>query len=407
MFTLRLAFKNLLRAKRRALLSSAAIVLGVFYLIVGQSFILGSDEGAIYGVINGLTGHLTIRPADYPTEGMDHPVDELLTVTPELRAWLDKNATAWTERTLFVATVTSGTESMRMRAVGYDPLRDPTVFSRATWTQDQPMPKSAADGVMLTNGTAALLGVDVGDSIVLQARTHNGALNAISVPVAAVSRTANMIFDNAGIFVPDALVKEFLRTDGPTHVSMLLPDRDTAAKKGGEVLALLGGDASVVDWWSDCRELVEISAVRRNALNVLVGMLLLMSSMAIANTILMAAHERTREIGTLRALGMSRGGVLALFLAEGSLLGTVAGSIGAVMGGAMAWYLSHNPVDMNALKGEAMGTDIQYSAYIYGAFNLQLILVPLLVAVLVALVASIYPARLASLMEPADVVRAE
>jgi|GEM_PF-5446951 len=143
------------------------------------------------------------------------------------------------------------------------------------------------------------------------------------------------------------------------------------------------------------------------ALNVLVGMLLVMSSMAIANTILMAAHERTREVGTLRAMGMARSGILRLFLAEGALLGAVAGSIGAAMGGGMAWYLSKNPIDLNAMKGEALGNDVAYSSFIYGVFNMQMVLVPLVISILVALIASVYPARLASLMEPADAVRAE
>lgn len=143
------------------------------------------------------------------------------------------------------------------------------------------------------------------------------------------------------------------------------------------------------------------------ALNILVALLLLMSTMAIANTILMAAHERTREVGTLRALGMSRWGILRLFLTEGALLGAAAGAVGAIVGGLLAWWLSHNPVDLKALKGETMGTDIAYSSNIYAVFSLELVLLPLVVAIFVALVASIYPARLASLMEPADAVRAE
>jgi putative ABC transport system permease protein len=138
-------------------------------------------------------------------------------------------------------------------------------------------------------------------------------------------------------------------------------------------------------------------------------MMMLMAAMAIANTILMAAHERTREIGTLRAMGMSKNGVLGLFLAEGSLLGLVAGSVGAAGGTALTWYLSRNPIDLNAMEGQAetIGNDVAYSAFIYVAFSVSIVMMPLLISILVALLASVYPARLASNMEPADAVRAE
>ena len=57
------------------------------------------------------------------------------------------------------------------------------------------------------------------------------------------------------------------------------------------------------DWIEASKDFLALQEMRRMSLNVLVAMLLLMSSMAIANTILMAAHERTREIGTLRSMG--------------------------------------------------------------------------------------------------------
>ena len=126
----KLAIKNLTRAKRRSLISSAAVVVGIFYLIVGQAFISGMDEGIIRGVIDGMTGHVTIRPADYPPDGLDHPVDELIEVTPALRGWLDANTTAWTERTVFKATLTAELETLRVRAIGYSPETDMNVFSR-------------------------------------------------------------------------------------------------------------------------------------------------------------------------------------------------------------------------------------------------------------------------------------
>ena len=161
-------------------------------------------------------------------------MDELIEVTPALRGWLDANTTAWTERTVFKATLTAELETLRVRAIGYSPETDMNVFSRRSWQIDGALPVKAEDGVMITGGTAKLLGVEVGDRVVLQVRTHKGAMNAMSVPVASVTYTGNLLFDNRGVFVPGPLVEELLRTQGkPTHISMLLSDRDTSPDAAG------------------------------------------------------------------------------------------------------------------------------------------------------------------------------
>ena len=405
----RLALKNLTRAKRRSLISSAAVVVGIFYLIVGQAFISGLEEGIVRGVIDGMTGHVTIRPVDYPAEGLDHPVDKLIEVTPELRTWLASNTEAWTERTLFKATLTAELESLRVRGVGFDPKRDSKVFSQRSWSLNGALPVHDTDGIMVTSGTAKLLGIKPGDRVVLQVRTHRGAMNAMAVKVASVGTTGNLLFDNRGVFVPATLVSDLLRTDGrPTHVSMLLDDRSTSPATKASIAALGNAQIETEDWIDASEDLLALQRFRRNALNVLVGMLLLMSSMAIANTVLMAAHERTREIGTLRSMGLTRVGVLKLFLIEGSLLGGLAGLLGAGMGAALAYYLSENPIDLNAVSGASMAeSGVPMSAYLYTAFSPTMVIVPLLISLAVALIASIYPAHVASKLIVADAVRAD
>lgn len=405
----RLALKNLTRAKRRSLISSAAVVVGIFYLIVGQAFISGLEEGIVRGVIDGMTGHITIRPAGYPAEGLDHPVDDLIEMTPELRTWLASNTEAWTERTLFKATLTAELESLRVRGVGFDPARDGSVFSQRSWTLKGVLPVKADDGIMVTSGTAKLLGVEPGDRVVLQVRTHRGAMNAMAVKVASVGTTGNLLFDNRGVFVPAPLVNQLLRTEGrPSHVSMLLADRAASPAAMQSIAALNDKRIETEDWIDASKDLLALQRFRRNALNVLVGMLLLMSSMAIANTVLMAAHERTREIGTLRSMGLTRAGVLKLFLLEGSMLGGIAGLLGGGLGAALAYHLSKNPIDLNAVSGASMAeSGVPMSAYLYTAFSPTMVIVPLLISLVVALMASVYPAHVASKLIVADAVRAD
>ena len=409
MFVLSLAFKNLFRSVRRVILSTFAIVIGVIYLILGQSLIGGIEESIIRSALDGLTGHAAIRVADYPTQGMQHPIDTLVTLPPGAQAYVEANSAAFTHRTMFLATAVSGADSMRIRGVVYDPATDEAVFSRAVWTTEPPdfVPATHDDGAMVGAGLAKLLGVGVGDTLVLQARTPAGAINALGVPIGSILNTSNMAIDGVTVFLPQALGADLLRTTEPSHVAVKTKRRGDVTAFASGIAPLLGDRFEVHTWVEETEDLLRLQGIRRRALSILVGVLMAMSGFAIANTILMAAYERVREIGTLRAMGMGKGSVLLLFVAEGGMMGVLAGGLGAAIGGYGAWYLSQHPLDLAAVgKNDAMGASIQFSSWLYGQFSLGIVLVPFLMALGVAILASLYPARIASNMQPADAVKA-
>jgi putative ABC transport system permease protein len=120
----------------------------------------------------------------------------------------------------------------------------------------------------------------------------------------------------------------------------------------------------------------------------------------------MAAYERVREIGTLRAMGMTGRGVLALFVVEGALIGLVGGLVGAAVSGAMSRYWSVNGIDLTA-RLESQGTTIPISAMLYLEFSPAMLVYSVLFGVVIAMLASVYPAWVAARMAPAEAVRAQ
>ena len=78
------------------------------------------------------------------------------------------------------------------------------------------------------------------------------------------------------------------------------------------------------------------------------------------------------------------------------------------MGAALAYHLSKNPIDLNAVSGASMAeSGVPMSAYLYTAFSPTMVIVPLLISLVVALLASVYPAHVASKLIVADAVRAD
>lgn len=403
----RLAVRNLTRNKRRTALTVIALIVGTGLLVLGEAFLSGTDESIIAAAENGLTGHLLARPAGYPKEGFQHPVDTLLDVPPAARELLDREAAAWTGRLVFSPQATTGQETIRVRAIGYDPERDERVFSRALWRVTGRLPARDADEILVGRGVARLLRVAPGDRLVLQVRTHRGAINALDVRVAAVLVANNSAIDGNGILLPLPLARRLVAAERPTHLSVRLARRADAEAFRPRLAAALGPQADVVTWVDETRDMLRLQGIRRKALNLVVLILLTLAGFGTANTILMAAYERVREVGTLRSLGMTEGAIRLLFFLEGGMVGLIGGVLGAAWGCGLSLWWSRHPIDFSAGLERATRGDLAITPLIYTRLSAGVGLLAVGFAIVVAVLASVYPARVASRMLPADAVRGD
>jgi ABC-type lipoprotein release transport system permease subunit len=452
-FYLGLAARNVARHVRRTLLSMGSIVAGVAVIILGRAFIGGIEENIIHSEVEGLSGHVMLRPFDYPTIGLSLPVDDLVGYTPELTDWIEKNGGIWTPRLMFAPRAVHGSDAIRVRAIGYDIDRDPTVFPRDTWhcvtvegqakydaaraecaakhppvapaTPDAPpvptecdaividqvdrcegvVPTTADEGVMISQNVGHILDLKAGDQLILETRTASGAINALDVPIHAVFATGNNALDRFGVLVPMPLATDLVRPDGKvSHLIVKLHDRDDADAFAAALAEHQPPGSEIRTWRDETHDMLELQKIRRTALNVLVTILMIISALGIANTILMAAYERVREIGTLRAMGMTRNGVIGLFIAEGGLMGLVGGSIGALLGGTAAYRWSIDGISLGDISSAG---NVAFSSMLYTQFSSWAVGVSILFGVIVAVGGSIWPAMVASSMQPADAVRAD
>lgn len=403
MFFVRLALLNLTRNLRRTALSLASIIAGVAVLILGKGFIGGIRENVIRAQVDTMSGHVLVRPLDYPTEGLSHPLDGLFEVPAEFGQ--DPEVRGMTSRTFFVPTAVHRADALRARGVVFDPKTDPLVFPEDLWKVDGAIPVTADDGVLVAQGAAKLLRVAKGDTIVLQARTPAGAINALEVKVSGVFTVGSPLIDQLGIFVPAPLGEDLLRLKGKvSHVLFRLGNRERARAFAERLRGALPPETEVQTWEDETAAMLRVQQIRETALNFLVFALLGMSGLGIVNTVLMAAYERVREIGTLQALGLTRFGVLRLFLLEGGMMGVVGSLIGAVVGGSVVYHWGQVGIDLSGFL-EKQGTNLPISAMLYLDFQPGLVLMAMGFGVATAVVASVYPAHVASRMVPADAVR--
>ncbi len=403
---LRLALLNLSRNLRRTILSLGSVIAGVGVLILGRGFIAGIEENITRTQVDTISAHLMLRPAGYPTEGFQHPLDDLLVVDDALRASLDETGGRWTPRLLFTPRAVKGVDALRVRAVGFDPATDADVFPRRDWTVEGAIPATAEDGLLVGAGLARLLEVAPGDRLVLQVRTRAGALNALDVPVSGIVRVNSPMIDRLGVLMTMDLAQDLVRAEGAvSHLAVRLRDRDAAFDAAAALSTRTGEGTEAVSWYDEVKDLLRVQQIRRRALDFLVFALMGMSAAGIANTILMAAYERVREIGTLRAMGMTEGRVVQLFLLEGALMGVAGSALGAGLGSAAIVYWSWRGIDLSGAM-EEVATNVPFSAILYTRFDEGSVVTAVVFGIVVSVLASLLPARVASRMAPADAVRA-
>lgn len=393
-----LAFRNLTRNAVRTALSSVAVVMGVALLILGFGMVDGLDENVLRTQIDSVSGHVILRAPSVDPDALSNEVSGLEPLPPALEQRL--SAYDWTPRLLFDAWLGGGSDVFRAKGVAYDSERDSKVFRRDDFEIEGRWPEQG--GVVVGVHVAELLDLKVGQTVNLQARTAQGAINALSYPVEGIVRTRNPMLDNFAVLVPMTDALELTRAAGPSLVAIRLDNRERAP----EVAAALQGEWSASTFRDEARDLLALNQFRRKVIQFVVLMLMAIAATGIANTIIMAAYERVREIGTLLAMGMSPGQVRALFLTEGSAMGLLAGSLGGVLGSLANGYLSVNGVDISGAM-EKTGSALAFSSIIYTSFSWTSVFFAIAFGASIAVIASWIPANMASRLNPADAIRAD
>ncbi len=178
----------------------------------------------------------------------------------------------------------------------------------------------------------------------------------------------------------------------------MLKDREQANAVAN---ALQAGEYQVVTWEKMNELLIQTEQLSRGFMIVLYLIVLGITATVISNTLVMSVFERTREIGILSAIGMRSRRILSMFLAESTLLGLGGVLMGLIFGGAMVAYFSN----FGFYIGNMGVSGMLISDTIYTYLTVQDAVTLSLIGIIVTVLAGLYPAVLASRMEPVDALR--
>jgi putative ABC transport system permease protein len=340
MNSFQLAWRNLVGQTRRTLLmgSVVAFVFAAFALAGG--FVAQSFEGLKEGTIRSI-GHLQEVERRAVKQSEESTLEFGLKDAGRARAIAarDPDVEAVLPRIEFVGLATNGAKSVPYLGLGVDPEPEArATLARELIVAGRYLSSANGEDVVLGTGLASALGAKTGDRITLMATTPDGSLNAVDGVVAGLVdvriKELNDRYLAAGIGLVSRLVET---SDSVSKLVIFLrkgADEQRAAERLERSLTAAGFPIAVRHWEELAAFYGQVKLLYIGIFGFVGAVLVVIVILSAAIVMTMSVTERTREIGTLRAIGTRPARVQTMFLTEGAVLalaGCVAGALVALV----------------------------------------------------------------------------
>lgn len=402
---LSMAIRNVMRNRRRTAITLAALAIGVTAVGSIRGLLNGLQGAIVRGTVEGTVGAIQVHKTGYLANVMSTPLsmDFEFDEAMEKKLLAVKGVKAVTPRIMFAGSLTlsaeegegkDSPEALFFAASAIDPVREKRVCPQR---YDFFTPGTTLDDthVVLGDALAAAFGAKQESEAVLLAPDRDGSLNGELAKVGGAMR-AIMPGEMKIAVVPLGLAQRLLRMEGRvTEVAIAVDDIDRSEEIAGRVREALGPAYEVHTWESLVPERRTIMGIQNGISAVVSLVFVLLMLLGVANTMLMSVLERTREVGTMMAVGVTRQSVALLFLLEAVVLGTLGAVTGSVLSMALTTALGRKGLTFTP-PSATMPIDI------HPFFTTRFVLIIFVIAVVGAVVFALYPAVRASKLRPVE-----
>ena len=269
------------------------------------------------------------------------------------------------------------------------------VFAARGETQDLPL-------VVLGSELAARTGLNVGDAaeiITAQAGVSSANGSKRHVRVAAIFRSGLFEYDSTWIYLPLETVAVF---SGEAHaaavISVQVANIEDVKSTAANVKQSLGSSYATVDWQEANRPLFTALALERRIGLVIIGLIIFIAALNITTTLILVVMERRRDIAILNTMGATAGSIMSIFVIEGAIVGALGAASGVLLG-AIAILIA------NRYQLISLPADVYSISNVPLHLNFRDLALAALVAFVLSILATVYPARAAARIRPAEMLR--
>lgn len=333
---LKFAFKNVMRNRRRALAAILITTVGSSGILISGGFALYTYDSLRENATRD-SGHIVLAHKGYFDQVEETPLQYGLADYQQLIKQLKSDPRVRTvlPRLGFTGLITNGDLSTVFVGSGIQPRGEFTIKGPFfTVKSGQVLSSRQADDadpqVMLGSGLAQQLNAQVGDSLTILSSTVNGSLNALDVTVQGIFTVGTPEIDKRSLMLALPQAQELLQTDKTGSLSVYLRNTEMTEAVARD-LRQSHPELAQQAWWETAFYYHAVRDLYNRIFGLLGAIIIAMVFFAISNTLSMSVIERTREIGTLRAMGAYPGEIMRNFVLEALVMASIGIALGVVL----------------------------------------------------------------------------
>jgi putative ABC transport system permease protein len=400
----RLAARNTMRRPARTLFTMGMVAVSVALLLIALSFLRGAFGSMIDAGIAASGQVRVVDPAFAEREEL-MPLYEHL---PDAEALAEiirrqRGVSAVEPRIITGVTITAGEEIGDVFALvvgardSYfrEQLAAHEHIVSGTWLSGAP------DELVVGHTVARQVGAVVGDELVLLGATQDGSLSSIRGTLVGIARGGSGIFDRQVLAPLDRV--QWLVDMPDTAVELLVYGPGNERTLADRLRALPELSGLAVQPWSEREPWRSTAGMVTLVERIVIFTFVFLAALGILNAMMMSVLERTSEIGVLRAMGLSRLGVIGLFVGEATVTAVAGGALGVALGAGPSWLLSRHGLTIGEQTASAM--DIPFAETIHAELSAELALLCFGLGLLTAVLGTLLPALRAASVSPMEAMR--
>jgi ABC-type lipoprotein release transport system permease subunit len=405
-FYIKLAWRNIFRNKRRTIIASIAIGIGLASLIMSDAMMKGMYSNMIKSATASFMGEAQIHNRDFrETQEVEKTVNKLEQVVKDLKT--DPLVDKFTLRTLSMGMISSPANVSAIMLVGIDPETEQGLSKIDEAVKNGKGSYFEGDNtrdIVIGSKLAEILEIELGDRVVVTvAQAHTGDLNQEMFRVSGIYHFDIKEMDTGMAFIRLPMAQQMLGIPNQVHqIAIKFKDIHTSSLTDipfWDTYSRYENEA--VGWGKVLPQLKAVSEMSAISVLVLVVILGGVVTFGVINALFMSLYERMFEFAVLRAVGTRAGGVRKLIILESGAMAVISIIIGVILGFIATLILSYTGIDYRGI--EFAGATIH--EIIYPEMTVwQFILYPIGVIIFTILV-GLYPAWVGGRMHIANALR--
>ncbi len=401
---IKLAWRNLWRNKKRTIISAASVFFAVILSLIMRSMQKGYYDYMIDSSVRLYTGHIQVHGKDFwEKRSLEESMYFDESIIKELKE--NNKISGIIPRLETYSLISFGKVSKVVQVNGIIPEVENDVTKLKDKLVKGKYLEADSKGILIAEGLSKLLGVTVGDSVVLYGQGFHGITAAAIVPVIGIVKFAipdqNKSFTYLSLTYSQELFSAF---DRITSLSILLEDANEIESTKSYLKKYFDNSHEIMDWAELSPELVQSIQIDNASGIIMLGILYVVIAFGIFGTIMMMTAERVKEFGILISIGMKKRKLALVTTLETFFVSFIGVTAGAIVSIPILLYLEKHPIPLTGETADAI-LAWGFDPIIPFAFYPGMYFAQIWTVLAIAFVSALYPINFIMKLKPSVALR--